>query len=110
MEVTALKALLEEASGVPASRQRLICRGRVLQDTQRISDLRVADGDTLHMVQRPPDVQGMEGLYNEIHFSFQLVLSNLSDLSTLQDGDTLSGDRYTQRFNLSTLEWGRLER
>ena len=26
----------------------------MLQDTQRLSDLRVADGDTLHMVQRLP--------------------------------------------------------
>jgi hypothetical protein len=50
VEVTALKAMLEAASGVPASRQRLICRGRVLKDTQRLSELRVEDGDTLHMV------------------------------------------------------------
>ena len=56
--MTALKATIEEASGVPASRQRLICRGRVLKDTQRLSELRVEDGDTLHMVQRPPDVRG----------------------------------------------------
>ena len=58
VEVPALRVLVEEASGVAASRQRLIFRGRVLKDTQRISELRIGDGDTLLMVERPPDVPG----------------------------------------------------
>jgi len=46
---------------VPAARQRLICRGRVLKDTQRLAELRVEDGDTLHMVWRWGRAEGGEG-------------------------------------------------
>ena len=59
--MSALKAVIEEATGVPAARQRLICRGRVLKDTQRLAELRVEDGDTLHMVWRWGRAEGGEG-------------------------------------------------
>ena len=36
-------------------RQRLIFQGKVMKDDQRLSDFRVADGHTVHLVMRPAD-------------------------------------------------------
>lgn len=57
----ALKALVETASGVPASAQRLLCRGRVLADEISMENARVEDGDTLLLVQRAPDAEAGAG-------------------------------------------------
>ncbi|CAE7566620.1 abn-ts [Symbiodinium natans] len=51
----ALKELLAEKLGVPAERQRLICRGRAIQDDDPLDAHVTQNGQTLHMVQRPLD-------------------------------------------------------
>jgi hypothetical protein len=47
--------MIEQVCGVPALTQRLIHRGRVLKDDQRVDNARLTDGDTILLVQRPPD-------------------------------------------------------
>ena len=50
--IAALKARVASVSGIPADRQRLIFRGRVLpSDAERLRDVAgFRDGDALHMV------------------------------------------------------------
>ena len=55
VDVSALKGMIEQVCGVPALTQRLIHRGRVLKDDQRVDNARLTDGDTILLVQRPPD-------------------------------------------------------
>ena len=55
VDILTLKGMIEPVCGVPAATQRLIHRGRVLKDDQRVSNARLADGDTILLVQRPPD-------------------------------------------------------
>ncbi|KAL5718271.1 hypothetical protein ACHQM5_011192 [Ranunculus cassubicifolius] len=54
MLVSALKEKVASASGVAVEQQRLIFRGKVLKDDQRLSEYHVEDGNTLHLVIRPP--------------------------------------------------------
>ena len=51
-----VKAEIERASGVPMDAQRLLCRGRVLNDETNMERARVEDGDTLLLVQSAPAV------------------------------------------------------
>ena len=55
VDILTLKGMIEPVCGVPAATQRLLHRGRVLKDDQRVSNARLADGDTILLVQRPPD-------------------------------------------------------
>eukprot|EP00930_Biecheleria_cincta_P032976 TRINITY_DN22847_c0_g1_i1.p1 TRINITY_DN22847_c0_g1~~TRINITY_DN22847_c0_g1_i1.p1 ORF type:complete len:823 (+),score=164.97 TRINITY_DN22847_c0_g1_i1:30-2498(+) len=48
-----LKELIATKLEVPADQQRLIFRGRAIQDTDAVGSHITADGQTLHMVQRP---------------------------------------------------------
>ncbi|KAJ4798777.1 Ubiquitin family protein [Rhynchospora pubera] len=52
MLVAALKEKIVDITGVPVEQQRLIFRGRVLNDDQPLSEYHVKDGHTLHMVAR----------------------------------------------------------
>lgn len=49
-----LKSLLLEKMGVPTNQQRLIFRGCVVKDEDLVGQHITEDGQTLHMVQRPP--------------------------------------------------------
>ena len=53
--------------GVPALTQRLIHRGRVLKDDQRVDNARLTDGDTILLVQRPPDAPAARMAYEREH-------------------------------------------
>ena len=53
-----MKEIVERASGVPATRQRLLARGRVLSDDSSMESARVEDGDTLLLVTSEPDESG----------------------------------------------------
>ena len=55
VDILTLKGMIEPVCGVPAATQRLLHRGRVLKDDQRVSSARLTDGDTILLVQRPPD-------------------------------------------------------
>ncbi|KAJ3708258.1 hypothetical protein LUZ61_011963 [Rhynchospora tenuis] len=52
MLVAALKEKIVNITGVPVEQQRLIFRGRVLNDEQPLSEYHVKGGHTLHMVAR----------------------------------------------------------
>ncbi|KAM7459540.1 hypothetical protein LguiA_036534 [Lonicera macranthoides] len=52
--VTALKEQIATVTGVLSEQQRLICRGKVLNDDQLLSAYHVEDGHTLHLVVRQP--------------------------------------------------------
>ncbi|CAM9354746.1 unnamed protein product, partial [Phaeothamnion confervicola] len=52
-----VKINVKDKTGVPETRQRLIYRGRVLQDGDLLSSYRVQPGHTVHMVSRPPPEQ-----------------------------------------------------
>jgi ubiquilin len=45
-----LKNTIAEHTEVPAERQRLIYSGRVLKDHDTLTDCKIADGNTIHMV------------------------------------------------------------
>jgi len=49
-KVLDLKEAIAAQTDVPADRQRLIFSGRVLKDDDLLSDYKVADGNTIHMV------------------------------------------------------------
>jgi hypothetical protein len=51
--VIELKRLLSESTTIDIIRQRLIFRGRVLQDDLPLSDYNINSGHVLHMVARP---------------------------------------------------------
>lgn len=52
-----LKQQLVSLTGVPASTQRLIFRGKLLSDAQPLASAGVADGSTVHLVKQPPQPQ-----------------------------------------------------
>eukprot|EP00252_Welwitschia_mirabilis_P001722 TRINITY_DN1164_c0_g1_i3.p1 TRINITY_DN1164_c0_g1~~TRINITY_DN1164_c0_g1_i3.p1 ORF type:complete len:996 (-),score=269.73 TRINITY_DN1164_c0_g1_i3:166-3153(-) len=54
MPVIDLKEKIVSVTNVPVDQQRLICRGRVLKNDQRLSDYQIEDGHTLHLVVRQP--------------------------------------------------------
>lgn len=49
-KVLELKEAIAAQTDVPADRQRLIFSGRVLKDDDLLSEYKVADGNTIHMV------------------------------------------------------------
>ncbi|KAK3267161.1 hypothetical protein CYMTET_24268 [Cymbomonas tetramitiformis] len=51
--VRAFKELLEDKAGVSSSLQRLIYRGRVLNDEKLLTEYGIQEGHTVHMVARP---------------------------------------------------------
>lgn len=53
-----LKHLIAERLNVPAARQRLICRGRVVKDEDTVGNHITESGQTIHMVQRPEPTTG----------------------------------------------------
>ncbi|KAL6536201.1 hypothetical protein OROGR_012773 [Orobanche gracilis] len=54
--VPQLKEQIASLTGVLSEQQRLICRGKVLKDDQRLSAYHVEDGHTLHLIVRQPVV------------------------------------------------------
>lgn len=55
--LSTLRTLIEERMGVPSSRQRLIFQGHpLLHNDRALKDYGIADGLTLHMVERPANV------------------------------------------------------
>lgn len=50
--VLELKQRLAELSGIPLERQRVIFRGRVLNDERSLRDYKVEEGNALHLVSR----------------------------------------------------------
>eukprot|EP01083_Nonionella_stella_P222553 794023_1 len=50
--VSDFKARVESSQRIDASRQRIIFKGKVLKDDQKLADYGLKDGDTLHLVQR----------------------------------------------------------
>lgn len=48
--VLEFKEMIAEKTDVPAERQRLIYSGRVLKDNDTLSDCKIGDGNTVHMV------------------------------------------------------------
>lgn len=77
-----LKEAIAAQTDVPADRQRLIFSGRVLKDNDLLSDYKVADGNTIHMVKgaAPNQPKGISThSYNHMELyllgRFQLCLS-----------------------------------
>ena len=58
--VVALKGILKESTSIPEDRQRLIYRGRVLQDECVLNDYQIACGHVLHMVARPENFRELQ--------------------------------------------------
>ncbi|XP_034699659.1 ubiquitin-like domain-containing protein CIP73 isoform X1 [Vitis riparia] len=60
-----LKQQIATVTGVLSDQQRLICRGKVLKDDQRLCAYHVEDGHTLHLVTRQPVPPSSEGSHNQ---------------------------------------------
>ena len=54
--ISDLKHLIQEATTIEASRQRLIYRGHVMEDTNSIQQYHFESGHTIHMVTRPENL------------------------------------------------------
>ncbi|RMX64235.1 hypothetical protein KXD40_008324 [Peronospora effusa] len=54
MSVTDFRATVAEATAVPAPRQRLIYRGKLLKDGAALAAYDLQDGHTVHLVAKPP--------------------------------------------------------
>lgn len=58
--ILALKSLVSSVTNIPEERQRLIYRGRVLEDERSIHDYQIMSGHTLHMVARPENFRELQ--------------------------------------------------
>lgn len=59
-EVSMLKEKVKDATGIDEERQRLIYRGRVLEDAQKLSEYELGDGAYIHLVARPENYQELQ--------------------------------------------------
>ncbi|KAK7283777.1 hypothetical protein RIF29_13523 [Crotalaria pallida] len=59
--VSSFKEKIANETGVPANRQRLIFRGRVLKDEHILSEYHLENGHTLHLVERQPNQSQVSG-------------------------------------------------
>lgn len=55
-----LKSRIHDVTSISVDRQRLIYRGRVLQDESSVRDYNIEDGHTVHMVARPVNYQELQ--------------------------------------------------
>lgn len=55
-----LKLLLKGKTAVPEDRQRLIYRGRVLEDNHTVESYNISSGSTVHMVARPENYRELQ--------------------------------------------------
>jgi len=55
-----MKQICQESSSIPAAEQRLIFKGKILKDDQKLVDYKIEDGMTVHLVKsaKPPSSQG----------------------------------------------------
>lgn len=58
--IDAIKAQLHERTTIAVNRQRLIYRGRVLQDEATLAEYNIEEGHTVHMVARPANFQELQ--------------------------------------------------
>lgn len=58
--VSDLKLLILDSTSIDVARQRLIFRGRVLQNDLRLNDYSIGSGHVLHMVARPIGVNHID--------------------------------------------------
>jgi hypothetical protein len=59
-EVSVLKEKVRDATGIVVDRQRLIYRGRVLEDEQKLSEYEMGDGACIHLVARPENYEALQ--------------------------------------------------
>eukprot|EP00877_Chromochloris_zofingiensis_P010285 jgi/Chrzof1/550/Cz01g20040.t1 len=88
MAVTALKSELLAICNIPVDRQRLIYKGRVLRDDQRLNDVGVQSGHTIHLVERPADATPSQGTAEQpgAQPSMPQGMPGLPDLGRLVQG------------------------
>uniref|UniRef100_A0A7S2GNI3 Ubiquitin-like domain-containing protein n=1 Tax=Octactis speculum TaxID=3111310 RepID=A0A7S2GNI3_9STRA len=79
MLISVLKSRIKDTVGVDAERQRLIYRGKVLQDQDMLSKYKIQDGHTVHMVARP----------------LNLPISPMSNSGMSSSSSPLGGDNLT---------------
>jgi len=60
MNVHELKSMVKESTSISEDRQRLIYRGRVLDDSNSLDDYKIEDGQTIHMVAKPADYEELQ--------------------------------------------------
>jgi len=89
-----LKVAISERLKVPPDRQRLIVRGRVLNDDDIVGQRITEDGQTVHLVQRPDvlpgtDTQAQEGTRNATHRSATSSQAPLGDAATFTAANLL---------------------
>jgi hypothetical protein len=91
--ISELKELLKDSTTIDISRQRLIFRGRVLQDNLRLTDYLINGGHVLHMVARPTNYTE---LLAESHRNPEHLIQNIAIPS--------NQSRVTQGLNENELE------
>lgn len=50
MTVKHVKTQLVEKNGVPSEQFRILFKGKIIDDNQKLEDLKLVDGTTLHMI------------------------------------------------------------
>lgn len=80
VEIRSVKEMIREVTEVPGDRQRLIYRGRVMADGDRLSEYSVEDGHTIHMVARPAAMPPPTETQNDDAQNGRRVLAGALDL------------------------------
>lgn len=107
MIISDVKTRVKVVTAIPEERQRLIFKGRVLQDEDTVEEYQIEDGQTIHMVARPSDYDELrsrtESSTEQSSASRDSTLQTLLALSALAGESGLGGSSSQRQSSLNVV-------